>query len=310
MGQERTIDEWFSENRGLVAIWQLLADGHSDGAVKHAVSGLRRVHDGVYLSGHAPLTDWQRWKAATLTAPGTVLGDWSGACAQGFRDRDRDQTTVKRLGSGGRHVIAPRPDRLGSLQITRTTYRFVEDTVVHDGIPSLTVPRLAIELSPKMRDKTRARMVRDILRLKLATGIQLRAQLALHVGWRGTVKLRELVNLYAALPAGRTRSDAEVLAVALLGAAGYDEPAVNVVIGGEEADLVDFDRNLIVELDGPQYHQFPAEDERKQAIWESAGFVARRLSTNAVYDEPQHLFATYGEPITDDERARVAASSG
>ena len=68
-------------------------------------------------------------------------------------------------------------------------------------------------------------------------------------------------------------------------------PRVNERIAGEEADLCWPERRVIIEIDGPQYHRFREEDERKQARWEAAGYTVHRLPSQAVYDEPARLVA-------------------
>src|SRR5215208_2381457 len=70
---------------GCVATWQLLAAGWSRDAVRHRTRGLRRLHDGVYVTGDAPVTRLQRWWAATLTAPGSVLAFASAGAAHEMR---------------------------------------------------------------------------------------------------------------------------------------------------------------------------------------------------------------------------------
>ena len=66
---------------------------------------------------------------------------------------------------------------------------------------------------------------------------------------------------------------------------------MNVRIAGVEADFSWPERRLILELDGPDFHQFPEEDARKQAIWEAAGWEVHRLSTQDVYDHPERVIA-------------------
>ncbi len=66
---------------------------------------------------------------------------------------------------------------------------------------------------------------------------------------------------------------------------------MNVVIAGHETDLSWPRARLIVELDGPDFHQFPDEDLRKQAAWERSGWTVARLPTAGVYDNPQRLLA-------------------
>ena len=307
MGLKRDVDDWLAEQRGVVAVWQLVAEGHEEWSVDDAMAKLRQVHDGVYLSGHAPITDWQRWKAATLTAPGTRLSGWSAASFLDVRDasRDRFPTTTTRPGNGGIERIPRRPGRIGSIVIGRSDRRMAEDSAVIDDILSMTAGRTVLDLIPKCGDEKAARLVRDALRRTDLTGVDLLAVVGANRGVRGVARLRTLTELYGDLPAGNTRSDAEILAVALFKSAGLPSPAVNRVIGGEEADLIRFDIGLILELDGPQYHQFAAEDARKTAIWESHGFVVRRLPTGTVYDRPDLLFDAWVRPLTSEELARA-----
>ena len=85
------------------------------------------------------------------------------------------------------------------------------------------------------------------------------------------------------IPYGRTRSDAEGLALEHLHDA-REKPRVNVRIAGEEADLVFDEAREIVEIDGPRFHRFPEEDARKERLWSEAGFTVRRAGSDAVYE--------------------------
>jgi hypothetical protein len=293
------IEELLDQQRGLFAVWQCDPDVTSHHAIAHAVRDLRQVHDGVYLSGHGPITDWQRWKAATLTTPSTYLADWSAASFGRMRDReDRWPTTVVRPGSGGLLLLPPRDGRVGSLRVRRsTTLKY--GTTVTDGIPRLTIAKTLLDLMPKMGDERAGKMVREVLRLGLATAADLEAQVLLSSGLRGVARLRALVDEYGGLQAQaiRAKSDPEILAVAILRAAGIDLPEVNVVVDGGEGDLVFRDRRLIVELDGPQFHQFPELDAIKQRRWEDAGWTVRRLPTGDVFTHPLRLIAAATDPI-------------
>jgi very-short-patch-repair endonuclease len=93
------------------------------------------------------------------------------------------------------------------------------------------------------------------------------------------------------VPYKRTRSNAEALGFEVLHDAGIEPPKVNTRIAGEEADLAWPAHKLIIEIDGPQYHQFADEDARKQRIWERAGYVVRRIPSDTVYDDPSRLLA-------------------
>jgi very-short-patch-repair endonuclease len=52
-----------------------------------------------------------------------------------------------------------------------------------------------------------------------------------------------------------------------------------------------------VEIDGPQFHQFPDEDRRKQLAWRTAGFTVRRIVSDRVYDTPESLLALVGAEL-------------
>src|SRR5207248_871709 len=130
---------------------------------------------------------------------------------------------------------------------------------------------------------------RESIRLGHTTARQASKTLERHPTRRATGLLRMLATRYATIPYRRTRSDAEGLALEILHDAGRPRPLVNVYIGKEQADLVFMDSRVIVEIDGPQFHRFRDEDLRKEAIWRKAGFVVRRISSDAVYDAPEAL---------------------
>src|SRR5215208_7273339 len=100
---------------GCVATWQLLTAGWSRDAVRHRTRGLRRLHDGVFVTGDAPVTRLQRWWAATLTAPGSVLAFASAAAAYEMRPREGAFEVIVRQGSGG-------PQRYEALLVCRTKH--------------------------------------------------------------------------------------------------------------------------------------------------------------------------------------------
>lgn len=46
-----------------------------------------------------------------------------------------------------------------------------------------------------------------------------------------------------------------------------------------------------MEVDGPQFHQFPDEDGRKEQAWRGKGFDIQRISSDEVYGAPASLVA-------------------
>ncbi len=244
---------------------------------------LRQVHDGVYLTGFAPLMPVQAWWAATLTAPRTVLALESAGACFGVRPPSSGPHTVVRAGDGG-------PRRFGDIRVCYSTQLKGHVTRRH-GFLITTPSRTIIDLWPTLTPKLRERMLRDAVRMKLVTmpGM-IEAAIALR-GRRGVAQLRSTVARYTDLPLDRCRSDAEVEGLLVLSEAGLVIPSVNVRRAGEEADFSWADRKLIVEIDGPAYHQDPLEDARKTRVWTRAGWEVRRISSNDVYRHPERLIA-------------------
>jgi very-short-patch-repair endonuclease len=269
----------------LVAAWQLTALGLTRKAVAHAIRkwGWQAVHPGVYAIGSAPLTRRQLWIAATLTSPDSVLSHASAAACWGIRRFAGSYEIVTRPGSGGRRRLG------GVLELRSLTLD--GDTTSHDDIRITSAPRTLIDLAPSVSERDLRRSFREALRLNTTSTQQLLKALERHRGRRGTPRLRQIAVHYKAIPYRRSRSDAEGRALEVLHDAGIQAPLVNIKIAGEEADLVWPEARLIVEIDGPQYHQFPAEDARKQQLWEQAGYVVKRIPSDVVYADPARVVA-------------------
>src|SRR5436190_22649272 len=98
------IRELAARQHDVVAAWQLVGLGLTRRTIQHRArrNGWRRVHVGVYVMTHAPLTRRQSWIAATLTSPDSVLSHASAGACRGFRPFEATVETITRPGSGGR----------------------------------------------------------------------------------------------------------------------------------------------------------------------------------------------------------------
>ena len=273
--------ELLVEQRGLVAMWQLRGAGLSRREALTAVRDLREIHDGVHLAGFAEPTGWQVWRAATLTAPLTFLGNFSAGACFGFRPNPGSFESVVRHGDRGLR-------RHGRLMVFHSR-ALAGDTTTRDGIPITTPERTLIDLSASMGDKERRKMLREALRIGATTVPSLEACLRKHRGRRGTAKLNELASEYARLKLDRCRSDAEAYAMEVLAASNRPLPELNLTIAGFEADLVWPERRVIVEIDGPQYHRDKLHDARRTKAWTDAGYTVRRLGSAELFEQPQRL---------------------
>ena len=274
-----------------MAVWQLRKRGWTPARVRHHLNaaGWRKLHSGVYVLNSAPVTRRQRWFAAVLTAPGSVLTHGSAGSCHGFYRFERAYEVITRTGQGGRQ-------RRGRLLIFRSK-TLPGNTTRRDGIPITTPERTLIDLAPGLDPKRLGRAFREAMRLEATTMRRVLRAVESHAGRPGTPALGALARRYAEIPYLRTRSDAEARALEVLHDAGLALPAVNVRVAREEADLVWFERRLIVEIDGPQFHRFRDEDARKSAIWREAGFEVRRASSAMPYDDPRSFVALVTAPV-------------
>jgi Protein of unknown function (DUF559) len=269
---------------------QLYALGMSDDAIQHRVETGRWVivEQGVLAIAPVLEDDWGRWMGATLTAPGSVLSRACAGAAWGFAVAPRQIVTITRQGSGG-------PRRLGGILEYRTSTLEGECAVLR-GIPITSVPRTLLDLANDLSARALARAVREAVRLELTTVPALADYLGPRRARRGARRLAAILARYSGLPLERARSGAEVRALELLRAAGHPLPRLNVRIAGEEADLSWTRHRLIIEIDGGPFHLDEGEDARKQACWESAGWMVRRIDADDVYAHPARLLALLPPP--------------
>lgn len=268
------------QQQGLVAHWQLVDAGWTRRKIEWAKRRWQIVHRGVWHAGHNTLTPEQlRW-AASLTTRDSVVSHASGGAKYEFFTDPASFTVITRPGSGGR-------ERLPGLLVCHS--KLLEgDVIRRHGEPPVTSPaRTLLDLVGVLRsERARRRVVRDALRVGAVNAIELEEICRRHRGRRGVALLRSYIAEYAPLPAGRSRSDAELLAMATILGGGGALPELNVLIAGYEADLVWREERLILELDGPSFHQFESEDAIRDATWSSAGWTVHRISTDVVYADP------------------------
>ncbi len=268
---------------GLVARWQLIADGIPDWTVDWRTGGCRALFPGVYLTGWAPVTPEQRRWAATLTAPWTVLSHEAACLGWAMLHRLDTPATVTRPGASGTRLY----DGL------RVHYSMTlrGNVTTLDGFHITTPERTIIDCWPKLGPWRREKMLREALRTRRTTVPRLERVLADHAGRRGVSQIGRLLRQWSALPFDRCRSDAEAYALTVFAKHRIPIPLVNTHVAGEEADFFWPDRRWILELDGPQWHLFKEVDARKTAAWVAAGNTVRRLSTDTVFADQTALLA-------------------
>ena len=92
-----------------------------------------------------------------------------------------------------------------------------------------------------------------------------------------------------------TRSDLEVLFLALVDRLDLPRPRINVVVAGFEVDFLWRDERLVVETDGAATHLTRAafeRDRRRDAAHTVAGYRVVRFTWRRVVEEPRDVAAT------------------
>lgn len=275
------VKAWALPQAGVVARWQLIGDGVNPWLADAWGRPLRTLFPGVYVTGWGPVTPVQRWWAATLTAPGTVLGGTSAGAFWGFGDDTDGPVTVIRPGTRG-------PDRLPGLAVSYSA-TLVGNVVNVDGLRVTSAARTVIDLWSGTHRRRDEKLLREAVRRRTTSLPDLGRALDANAGRRGVKTLRATIRRWKALPLQRCRSDAEAYGLTVLQRAGVEIPLVNAIVAGFEADYVWPGPRRIIELDGPQWHRFRELDAAKTAAWEAKGYRVARLPTGDLYRDPGTL---------------------
>jgi hypothetical protein len=275
---------------GVVRVEQLHALGLDQRAISRwTLDGrLHRLYRGVYAFGHAGLSRDGAWLAAVFAlGAGAALG---GPCAEQLWEVSRKRATDI-------HIVVPRKRRAPEgvqLLVSRTLEP--RDIVVYRGIPVTHMARTLVDLTEERTPHQLANVIYEAAFRKRFSEPATRKAMARARGRHGLRVLVRALELNAGGSAG-TRSDLEDAFLALLDAAGMDEPLVNTHVAGEEADCCWHALRLIVEVDGPAHLRPRAmrEDARKTAIWRAAGYEVVRFTDVMIEQQPELVIRVLGK---------------
>ena len=279
---------------GVVAGWQLAGLGLSANAARKRVASgrLHRVHRGVFVVGHAGLTQNGRFMAAVL------------ACGPGSYASHFCSGVLLHLGLGVRRLIditarGSRGRARNGIRVHSSTTLLPRDVTVIDGIPCTCLARTLLDIAEDgpRRDVERAIDRAEQQRLLYMNAID--DVLARAEGRRGAKLLRAVLAEHRA-GSTLTRNELEEAFLAIGCAVELPPDAANVWIafpdgGGAEADFVYRDHALVVEVDGRDPHTtrkaFNADRRRDQRLM-LLGWRVVRFSWQQVTFEPDYVAAT------------------
>jgi very-short-patch-repair endonuclease/predicted transcriptional regulator of viral defense system len=287
--RERAIQELAARQHRMLSLPQLKVLGLTASAVRSRVAAgkLRRVHQGVYVVGLAPLSIESIYMAAVLACgPKAALAHRSAAAHLGLRPCNRQNVDV----------IAP--DRTGKgrkgIDVHRATGLEPRDITTVDGIPTTTVARTLLDLATTLHRAALERAVEQAEKLRifdLAAVVDVTTRAC---DRRAATNLRNALAVYTPEPAF-TRSELEKRFLALCRAAGVPTPRTNNVTGSDEIDFTWPDRRLMVETDSLRHHGTRAafeRDRRRDQQLTAAGWRVVRFTWRQVHDTPADVAAT------------------
>ena len=256
---DAVIAEHAARQHGVVSRRQLVDAGLGRGALEHRlrIGWLHRMHRGVFAVGHPPLTREARWMGAVL-ACGEGAG-LSHACATALWEMRPYAGSWVDVTIPTRDGRKPR-DRI---RLHRSSTFTTSDITSHRGIAVTTVPRTLLDVAAISTPPSLARTVERSEVLKLFDLRAIEQTLARHPHHPGAARLMRALELYR--DDELTRSELEVVFLALCDAHGIPRPLVNRIVEDKEVDFHWPEQRLVVETDGRGTHLTRAAFERDRA---------------------------------------------
>jgi very-short-patch-repair endonuclease len=236
---------------GVVAVWQLLAIGLGEGAIRYRakVGRLHRIHQGVYAVGYRKLTRQGHRMAAVLACgPDAVLSHRSAAAHWGIGSASYKTDVTTPQTKQSRTTIRAHTSRLHQ-----------EDRTTHDSIPITSVARTILDLAAQLSNDELTHLIEDADRRGRFDLRALDRAIARRPHVKGVARLKAVLAAYRG-PAD-TRSHLERNFRKLIAKASLPEPQFNVLVAGLTVDVYWPHWKLVVELDGEPYHANPRKFE-------------------------------------------------
>ena len=267
------------DHHGRVSRRQLMAEGIDAEQIKRWLRDgrLRAVHRGVYAVGHVAPSMHGDYAAAVLAGgTGAKLSHAPGAHV--FK-----LTRAKRPPPPEITVPTTAHRRRPGIVIHRVKALHPYDVTVHEGIPITAVPRVLLDMAPRLSPAKLGRACHEAWVHHNTTPAHVEACIARNPHKPGVAKLRY------ALGSDITLSDLEDAFIALLQRHGLPVPRTNIDVDGDKVDCHWPEHDLTVELLSFRFHATRDAFEKD---------VARRRRS-------LHVPYTYGDVV---ERADATAA--
>lgn len=272
---------------GVVAYWQLIRLGFSDGAIEQRVRKrlLHRLYRGVYAVGHPSVSREGEFVAAVLTGgPDAVLSHWSAAEHWRLLKSRRSLIAIS-APSQRRSISGVKSHRVPGLPKSERTRR--------DNIPITTVTRTLLDLASVAPFRQLQRATNQAERGGWLSERAIKETLERRRGRKGIKAFRAVI---ASLDpqARRSRSDFELAFLAFCRHHNIPIPILNGEVDGYEVDCHWPGTKLIVELDTWDYHGTSGafETDRERDAHFAGRYVVLRVTPRMMRRDPAGIAAT------------------
>jgi hypothetical protein len=267
------------KQQGNVTRQQLLALGLGPSAIKYRVrhGKLFPSYPGVYGVGRPAQTPHERASAAVLACgPGAALSHFSALALWGFAGKLRAPFDVA--------VPADRQPKGIRTHRLKTLHR--KDITTQLNIRTTSPARTLLDCVPKLEQKPRARAVNDALRSPYLTKNALSDVVERNPAHPGARLLKPFIEA----PGGPTRSPQEDEFPDFCRKHDLPIPLMDVVVHGVERDAYFVDYDLIVELDGWNFHNTREafeSDRNRDADALAHGTPTVRITRDRIRNDPE-----------------------
>jgi len=290
------VRELAERQHGMIARWQCIRIGLTNGQVNRRIENERfvPVRRGVYSLGHRPVGNYGKWMSAVLSCgPDAVLSHRSAAALWGILKWNGPVEVISPY-SGKRRQERLDPTHLTPPAVRRpSTWRYDTDCTEVNGIPVTSIARTFIDLAAVLDEDRLSVALNEATRRELVNINEMRAAVASARGRKGIGNLRKLLAKWHP-EAVLTRSELENRFLDFLRRYGFPKPAVNQNVAGYEVDFYWEMVELIVELDGREFHDtdrgFEVDRDRSAQL-ELSGRRVLRLTWSMIVHDPHHTAA-------------------
>ncbi|MGI8864430.1 MAG: hypothetical protein ACR2JH_08550 [Solirubrobacteraceae bacterium] len=264
---------------GNVTRGQLLAAGFVPSQVTRLVRQgfLHRVHTSVYAVGRPPQTALERAAAAVLACgPTAALSGFPALALWGLAGWPGSVT----------EVVVVEDRRPKGIRAHHCKNLLRRDTHKIHGIRVTSPGRTLLDCAPRLTDRRLTRVVNEAIRTKLLKPEHLADLLLRCPTHPGARRLKP----FASTKHGVSRSELEDTFQGLVKRYRLPQPKLNTRVNGYEVDCYFEAHQLIVELDGWDFHNsrasFESDRSRDVDIYDVAGIPTIRLTHERMKAQP------------------------